>query len=230
MPGRDRRDGRATRWAGQREKRRAEIVAAALTAIAEHGPGVSTEQIAEHAGIARPMLYRHFADADDVYNTVALHIGELLIAELAPTLIRPIGSAREMLTRIIGTYVVWFSQNPSLYQYVISRSMDAQHGGRHLVADVREQISGLLRDLLTGYIVLLQGDPRIADPLSFGLAGLVEAATARWTAVARTPLDRDELIAHLAGWVWGALDAALRDVGVELDPDIPLPQLSERTD
>ncbi|ANZ35910.1 hypothetical protein BBK82_07250 [Lentzea guizhouensis] len=49
-------DGRAARWAGQREMRRAEVAAAALDAIAEHGPQVSTEQIAERAGIARHTL------------------------------------------------------------------------------------------------------------------------------------------------------------------------------
>jgi DNA-binding transcriptional regulator YbjK len=35
-------DGRAARWSGQREKRRAEFVEAALEAIAHYGPQAST--------------------------------------------------------------------------------------------------------------------------------------------------------------------------------------------
>jgi AcrR family transcriptional regulator len=221
-------DGRAARWVGQREKRRAEIVAAALAVIAENGPWVSTDQIAERAGIARPALYRHFADADDLYDTVALRIGELLISTMAPTMIRPIGSAREIITRIVSTFVVWTSGNAHLYQYVISRSMDAaQRGGRQLATDVREQIAELLRGLLGDYIVLFEGDPRIADPLAFGLAGMVETATARWIAEDRQ-FDRDQLISHLTGWAWAAIDLVLRDIGVALDPDVALPAIPAR--
>ncbi|SDK00648.1 transcriptional regulator, TetR family [Lentzea albidocapillata subsp. violacea] len=202
-------------------------MAAALDVIADHGPWVSTDQIAERAGIARPALYRHFADADDLYDTVALRIGELLISAMAPALIRPAGSAREIITRIVSTFVVWTSGNPFLYQYVISRSMEAaQRGERQLAADVREQIAELLRRLLGDYIVLFEGDPRIADPLAFGLAGMVESTTARWIAVDRQ-FDRDQLISHLAGWAWAAIDVVLRDIGVTLDPDIALPALPE---
>lgn len=46
-------DGRATRWAVQRERRRDEFVEAALHAIARHGPEVSTEQIADTADLQR---------------------------------------------------------------------------------------------------------------------------------------------------------------------------------
>ncbi|WP_394618835.1 TetR/AcrR family transcriptional regulator [Lentzea sp. JNUCC 0626] len=219
-------DGRAARWAGQREARREKVVAAALLAIAEHGPQVSTEQITERAAIARPTLYRHFADAEDLYDAVARRIGEMLVGELAPTMNNPEGSAREIISRIVHTYVLWFAANDRLYDYLVSRSLNTRTGEQQPAATVRLQIGEQLRELLAAYVALLGGDPRIADPLAFGLIGMVETAAVRWVTSPDPLLDRDELVAHLTGWAWGSLDVALQAIGVRLDPDAPLPPLS----
>ncbi|MEV0679043.1 TetR/AcrR family transcriptional regulator [Actinosynnema sp. NPDC050436] len=219
-------DGRAARWAGQREKRRAEVVTAALEAIGEHGPWVSTEQIAERAGISRPLLYRHFADADDVYGAVGRRISELIIAEMEPVLTRPGGSAREIVTRVVRTFVVWMTDHVALYHYVVSRSVEADQDRRLWATDIRARISALLGGVIGGYLALLGVDARVADPLAYGLVGMVESTTARWT-VEPGPLDRDRLIGTLSGWVWGVLDDVLRDAGVVLDPDLPLPPLPD---
>ena len=61
-------DGRTRRWAGHREARRLELVDAAVVAIEEHGPEVTTEQIAAEAGVSRPGLYRHFDGKDDLQS------------------------------------------------------------------------------------------------------------------------------------------------------------------
>lgn len=219
-------DGRVARWAGQREKRRAEIVTAALEAIGDHGPWVSTERIAERAGISRPRLYRHFADAEDVYGAVGRRISELIIAEMVPVLTRPSGSARQVITRVVRTFVVWMTDNASLYHYVVSRSVESDPDRRLWAVDIRARISGLLAAVVGGYTTLLGAGDRVADPLSFGLVGMVESTTARWSGEPGA-LDRDELITRLSGWVWGVLDDVLRDAGLELDPDVPLPPLPE---
>jgi len=218
-------DGRAARWAGQRAKRRAEIVAAALAVIGAHGSDVSTEQIARRAGIARPQLYRHFADAEDLYDAIATRAAELLVAEMAPVLTRPDGTARTVITRIVGTFVTWMTENVTLYDYVVGRSVQAPRGGgSELIADVRAAISALLRDLLAGYLVALRLETGIADPLAHGLVGMVESTTRRWLTVPAA-LSRDDLVAQLTSWVWGLLDNMLRLAGVVLDPDQPLPDL-----
>ena len=47
------------RWAGQRERRRAEFIDAALVVIEQHGPQTSTEQIAAHVGVSRKIGRAH---------------------------------------------------------------------------------------------------------------------------------------------------------------------------
>ncbi|HEY4459775.1 MAG TPA: TetR/AcrR family transcriptional regulator [Pseudonocardiaceae bacterium] len=222
-------DGRAARWAGQRDKRRAEIVRAAVVAIGEHGPGVSTGQIATAAGIARPALYRRFTDAQDLHDAVARHIATLFITELAPVLTEPTGSARDTITRAVNSFVRWLTDNTSLYHYVVSRPAETHSDHPPAIADVRNTISLLLRDLLAGYLTVFERDTHAADPLAFGLVGLVESATARWLE-APHPFDRDGLIAQLSAWIWGLLDTVLRGEGMVLDPDRPLPELPNHAD
>lgn len=218
-------DGRATRWAGQRAKRRSEIVAAALDAIKEHGPGVSTEQIAAGAGIARTRLYRHFDDADDLYDAVAQGAAQAIIDRMVTTFASPRGTAHDLITKSVRTYVQWLIDNRSLYRYVVLRTVDAVSGRDPLIVDVRAAISAPMRALLAAYLGLFNRDPAIADPIAFGITGLVESATNRWLAHPGS-LDLDGLVDNLSGWVWGVLDAALRELGIQMDPESLLPEVA----
>ncbi|MFJ9787595.1 TetR/AcrR family transcriptional regulator [Amycolatopsis sp. NPDC101161] len=206
-------DGRATRWAGQQERRRAEFVDAALAAIAEHGPDVSTEQIAERAGVARTRLYKHFADAADLQRAIAQRAAELVTAELEP-LWHPSGSPNEMISTVIATHLRWLTEHASLHRY-LTRAAPGP-------TDVRDTIARHLSGLFTGYLTAFGRDPAPADTIAFGLVGYVESATTRWLDHPGA-LTLDQLTAQLSGTIWAMLDHTLRAVGVELDPDRPLP-------
>ncbi|MGW3966599.1 TetR/AcrR family transcriptional regulator [Amycolatopsis sp. NPDC005003] len=206
-------DGRATRWAGQQERRRAEFVDAALAAIAEHGPDVSTEQIAERAGVARTRLYRHFADAADLRRAIAQRAAELVTADLAP-LWHPEGSPNEMISTVISTHLRWLTEHAHLHRYLARGTPDGP--------DVRGAIARHLSRLFAGYLTAFGLDPAPADTIAFGLVGYVESATTRWLDHPGT-LTLPQLTAQLTGTIWAMLDHTLRAGGVRLDPDRPLP-------
>jgi len=207
-------DGRAARWAGQQERRRAEFVDAALAAIAEHGPDVSTEQIAERAGVARTRLYRHFSDAADLRRAIARRAAELVTAELGP-LWHPEGSPRSMITVVIETHLRWLTGHASLHRYLM-RSVPEPG------ADVRGAIARHLSRLFTGYLAAFGLDTAPADTIAFGLVGYVESATTRWLDHPGA-LSLAQLTEQLSGTIWAMLDHTLRAGGVSLDPDRPLP-------
>ncbi|MGC7098762.1 TetR/AcrR family transcriptional regulator [Amycolatopsis lurida] len=220
-----RTDGRAARWAGQRERRRREFVEAALRAIRERGPDVSTERIAEEAGVARTQLYKHFTDATDIHRTIALRAVELINAELAP-LWQLHGSPAQMISTAVDTHIRWLAENRHLYQYLSRHSLSAPDGPT-AVNDVRTTIGEHLTVVFEHYLAAFGLDTRIAEPAAFSVVGLVDASTAQWL---RHPggLEHAEFAAMLSRWVWRILDDALRDGGVEVDPDLPLalPELS----
>ncbi|RZT87230.1 TetR family transcriptional regulator [Pseudonocardia sediminis] len=208
-------DGRARRWAGQRAGRRAEVVHAAITAIAEHGPEATTEQIAAAAGVPRPALYRHFDGLDDLQGAIAEHALTLYVEALAPVW-KPRGTPREMLVAAIAAHVQWLAGHTDLYRYILraSRVTDA-------ITDVRQRIADRMVGLL-GEDIPGGGLPAaVAEPLAAGAVGLVDAATGRWLSSA-DPLPLDELAEELARWVWAALDAGFRAREIVIDPDAPL--------
>ncbi|WP_177242779.1 TetR/AcrR family transcriptional regulator [Amycolatopsis marina] len=217
-------DGRTTRWAGQRAKRRAEFVDAAVAAIALHGPGVSTEQIAAQAGVARPRLYRHFEDADDLYRAVGHRAAEMLLADMAPVLTEPTGSARTMTHRAVHTFVRWLAQQADLYRYVAHRATASAAGHESVVADIKQAIAAQVGRLLAAYLEALGASSRLADPLSFGVVGMVEATTNRWLDEPGD-LTLDDLVESLTSWLWGTFDQVLSGEGATLGPDDPLPPL-----
>ncbi|MBP2367404.1 TetR/AcrR family transcriptional regulator [Pseudonocardia parietis] len=214
-PGAAATDGRARRWAGQRAARRAEVVEAAMGAIAVHGPEASTEQIAAEAGVPRPALYRHFDGIDDLQSAIVERALTSYVAALAPVW-NPRGTPREMLTAAVAAHVQWLADHTDLYRYILraSRMTTAVTDVRQTIAD---RMVGLLGEDIPG-----GGLPAaVAEPLAAGAVGLVDAATGRWLESA-DPLPLDELAAELARWVWAMLDAAFRSRSIVIDPETPL--------
>ncbi|MEC3981722.1 TetR/AcrR family transcriptional regulator [Amycolatopsis sp. H20-H5] len=213
-------DGRAARWAGQQARRRAEFVEAALVAITRHGPGVSTEQIAEQAGVARTGLYKHFADAGDLQRAIAQRAAELVTAELEPVWHPTEGSPREMIVAAIGTHLRWLTEHTELHRYLVRNALTPPLGDSAI--DVKAAIGQHLSRLFTGWLGGFGLDPAPADTVAFGLVGYVESATTRWLDHPGS-LSLEEFTAQLTGTIWAMLDHTLRMGGVVLDPDQPLP-------
>src|SRR3954466_9858403 len=106
-------DGRASRWDQHRSERRAELGEPAVAAIDEHGPAASIAQIAESAGVSKPVLYRYFEDKDDLYRAVGWWGATQVIEGLAPVLLsdRPV---RERVERGSAAYLTLISRHPNV--------------------------------------------------------------------------------------------------------------------
>ncbi|HEY2042127.1 MAG TPA: TetR/AcrR family transcriptional regulator [Jatrophihabitans sp.] len=220
-------DGRATRYAGQRERRRAEFVEAAISAIREHGPDASVQQIAEQAGVARTRIYRHFDDIADLQREIIGRACELLLIELAPVL-QPGGTPRQKIRQAIGTYLSWLAEHEQLYRYTLRHVKHADSDDGKSDSDtgsyaaVRAAISVQVAALFNSYAAALRISVRFAEPLAFGLVGFMESAGDRWL---NSP-DRftaAELADQLTEWAWMLISQTLRASGAELHPDQPLP-------
>ena len=210
-------DGRAVRWAGQRDRRRREFVEAGLRAIARYGPEVSTEQIADEAGVARTRLYRHFDGAADLQHAIAVRVAELITAEFAP-LWNPSGTPMDLIRTAIGAHTRWLAEHGSLYRYLTRHALT---GTRDVFADGKSAIARQLTVVFEHYLGLFGVDTRVCEAVAFGLVGLVESSTSRWLENPRG-VDRAELAALLARWVWRIVDDTLRAGGLELDPHTEL--------
>lgn len=219
--------GQAARWAGQRERRQAEFVDSALRVIAEQGPGASVEAIAAEAGVARTRVYRHFADRADLERAISARVAGMLVAELEP-LWHPEGSARQMIRAAIGAHVRWLAENRNLYAYLRRHARpDDDPGAMDGYAGVRRAIADHLTGLFGGYLALVGIPSEETAVLAYAVVGMVESVTEQWALAenASLPDGTDAIRDKLSDWTWALMATALAGVGVELDPDEPLPPL-----
>ncbi|WP_370941909.1 TetR/AcrR family transcriptional regulator [Amycolatopsis sp. cg5] len=214
-------DGRAARWAGQRERRRREFVDAALLAIAEHGPEVTTEQIADAAGVARVQLYKHFDGTTDLQRAIADRATEAITTALLP-IWEPQGSALQMISVAVDAHTGWLADNGDLYRYLTRHSQIGRTGGQDAIVDVKTIIARQLTQVFAFYLAVFGLDTRIADVLAFGVVGLVDSSAANWLESPKG-ITRPQLAELLTRWIWHILDDSLRTAGVEVDPNLPLP-------
>jgi AcrR family transcriptional regulator len=223
--------GQAARWAGQRERRRAEFVEAALGVIAEQGAEVSVEDIAARVGVARTRLYRHFADRADLERAITARVAQSVVDHM-DALWHPRGSARQMIRGAIGAYVGWLDANPNLHRYLVGHSGSAEVPTSY--PGVRRTVADHLAGLFGGYLGMLGVEPVVTTDLAHAVVGMVESV-ARWRLLTDdasaddTSATAEQVVARLVDWTWALLDSVLRQAGVELDPDLELPALSGLT-
>ena len=154
-------------------RNREQLVASARELIAREGPGVSVEEITQHAGLGMGTLYRHFATKDELIDAVL----EDAFAELVE-LARQAAAEEDAwtgLTTFLEQALARHVANRGLKDVLASR----EHGRRR--AAMRTRIRPFLRGLIERAQAqgTLRSDFTSEDlPLLFWTAGRVIETTA----------------------------------------------------
>jgi AcrR family transcriptional regulator len=222
-------DGRSTRWSEHRETRRAELVAAAVTAIDAHGPAASIAEIAASAGVSKPVLYRYFSDKEDLYRAVGRWGADQVTQALVPALVEP-GPMRDRVYRACGAYLTLIAEHPQVFLLLIEhRSTDDP------LADGKEQIATSLAKLIGDTLRHLGVDAAGAEPWAHGVVGMGLAVGEWW--LRRDIMSREAASDYLAAFLWNAFRGFVADHGVGLDGagqlrlvevDVPTPRPARR--
>ena len=202
-------DGRSRRWDDHRETRRAELVEAAVAAIDEHGPSASIAQVAQSAGVSKPVLYRYFSDKDDLYRAVGLWGAIQVVDSVVPTLLgdRPM---RQRVERACTLYLTLISRHPNVFFLLVEHptNEDPFADGKEMIATA---LARTLNDGLTGLGVEATG----AEPWAYGMVGL-GLSTGEWWLRRRT-MSRAAVSRHLSSFIWNAFEGIARENGVRID-------------
>lgn len=224
--GSGRSDGRQARWKRHNEERRRQILDAAIAVLEENEPGAElhVQDIAVKAGLSRTVVYRHFADRDDLDRALQEAILDGLWSQLLPA-VTLTGTVPDIIRRIVRVYVDWAVAHPALHH---AADHDADDGGP--LQQGMEQIATLIAEVIGAVAMSLEVDPtadEIAalDPLVFGLVGAVFGAVRRWLTRADRQLTADALVDLTSRSVWFVIDGHARSMGVVIDPDLPIEQL-----
>jgi len=226
-------DARKDRWTAHRAARRAEFVEAALRVLETHGPDLPMDAVAAEAGVTKPVLYRYFSDKAALIEALGERGTELLFARLMPA-INSCGPALARTRDAVGAYFAVIDENPNLYWLLARRSAGAAGeagSGVDPVQHDKELIAAQLTVVIGDYLRVLGLDSGAAEPWAYGVTGLVQSTGEWW--LQRRSMSRVHVVEYVTQLVWAALSGVLRDAGVEIDPDRPLPvarpKLSLRT-
>ena len=129
-----------------RAERRQQLVQVARDVFAEHGFDAATlEQIAEQAGISRPILYSHFGDKQGLFEAVAEQEISRLKTVVTQSLIEP-GESHQLLERSLCAFFTYMHENPAGH-VVLTRDVPlglTNSGLDQMLAGLGEQITAVI--------------------------------------------------------------------------------------
>src|SRR5688572_25110569 len=213
-------DRRSTRWSAHREARRAELVEAAVAAIDRHGPSAGLGEIATMAGVSKPVLYRYFADKDDIHTAVGQWGAQHVMDRLMPALLGN-GTIRERVAVAVDAYLGVIEEHPNVFLLLVRHRSE---GAADPLADGKETIAAVISRVMGDALRELGVDAGGAEPWAHGLVGL-GLSTGEWW-LDRQTMTRAHVGAYLTDFVWHALRGISAGYGVDIETQAGLRLLS----
>ncbi len=194
-PGRRWGDARA-RLSGP--ERREQLLEVAGDMFGTHGyHGLSMEQLAEGAGVSKPVLYQHFPSKRALYLAVI----RAALAEMERVVRSALEGTADNRERIAGAIGAFFD-------VVHNRRFQVLVGAGELADDaVRAEVEGSTRRLAATVGNLIATDAGLSDDAAQFLASAVQGLAmegARWW-IEHPAMDRDEAVQLLSRLVWRGL-------------------------
>jgi AcrR family transcriptional regulator len=161
--------------------------------------GTSVEEIADHAGVSKPVVYEHFGGKEGLYAVVVDREVRRLLERIEASLKGQ--HPRELLEQAAGALLDYVERDTDGFRILVRDSPVASTTGTFasLISDIATQVEHVLATQFKklGY------DAKLAPLYSQALVGMV-ALTGQWWLVARKP-KRDEVAAHLVNLAWNGL-------------------------
>jgi AcrR family transcriptional regulator len=178
--------------------RRQQLLGAAQQVFVAQGyHAAAMDDIAERAGVSKPVLYQHFPGKLELY----LALLDQHIAGLETAVRTALASTTDNRARVEACIAAYFD------------FVDADHGAFRLVFEsdlrndpaVRERVERVLQTSIDAIADTIAQDTGLgredAELLSCGLTGLAEVS-ARWWLSSGGSIDKDRAVALLAALAW----------------------------
>jgi AcrR family transcriptional regulator len=182
------------------KERREQLLDIGRRLFAERGlDGTSIEEIANKAGVSKPVVYEHFGGKEGLYAVVVDREVQRFL-EMATRLLE--GDDHMVKFEVAAVSLLRYIQdNADGFRILVRDSNPTSGSGTFasLISDVAGQVEYILGDVLKtrGY------DPKLAPVYAQMLVGMV-AFTGQWWLDARKP-NLEEVAAHLVNLAWNGL-------------------------
>jgi AcrR family transcriptional regulator len=161
--------------------------------------GTSVEEIADKAGVSKPVVYEHFGGKEGLYAVVVDREVRRLLERITVSLSGD--HPRVLLEQAASALLAYIESETDGFRILVRDSPVASTSGTFasMISDIASQVE----HVLAGQFKALGYEPKLAGLYSQALVGMV-ALTGQWWLDARKP-KRDEVVAHLVNLAWNGL-------------------------
>ena len=181
-------------------ERRQQLLDTALRAFSENGFNqTSMNDIAEAAGVTKPVLYQHFNSKRELFRELLQDLGQRL-REAVGKATSEAGTPREQVERGMGAYFGWVQEHQGGFEILFAGDTRRDPEFVEEVAQVEREIANTIAAL----IVVDGLDDRHRKLLAYGIVGMSESTCRHWLRH-DIELSADELAAQVAELAWSGL-------------------------
>jgi AcrR family transcriptional regulator len=182
-----------------RSARRAQLLVAARDVFADQGyHAAAMDDIAERAGVSKPVLYQHFPGKLELYQALLTTYADELVASVRSALLTTVDN-EERVQAAVAAYFDFVAGEGKAYRLIFG-------------SDLRGEATGVVEGALNRCIETVAEavttdaglDSSRARLLAVGLVGLSQVAAQYWLD-SDQGVSRDEAVALLASLAWRGL-------------------------
>ncbi|KGN34965.1 TetR family transcriptional regulator [Knoellia sinensis KCTC 19936] len=185
-----------------RSERRAQLLEAAQAVFVQRGyHAAAMDDIAEHAGVSKPVLYQHFPGKLELYLALLDSHCETLERLVREALAVPTEDNEERVAATFRAYFDFVAQDGAAFRMVFESDLTSEPQVRSRLDSVELACAEAIADVI-------RADSGIPDEqaliLGAGLAGLAQITARHWLA-AETGISREDASGLATALAWRGL-------------------------
>lgn len=192
-----------------RDERRLQLLEAAQQVFVATGYHASArDNIAEAAGVSKPVLYQHFPSKLDLYLALLDISCDRLVAVVRNALAST-SNNRDRVAAVVGAYFTFVDQEVGAFRLIFESDLTGEPAVRERVDRAEHACAEAIAEVIAEDTGL---DHEAAMLLAVGLAGQAQV-TARWWVAGDVGVSRDQAAELLSTLAWRGIRGFPRTPG-----------------
>lgn len=184
-----------------RGERRDQLLATASEVFVDRGyHATGMDEIADRAGVSKPVLYQHFSSKLDLYLAVLGQHGDILVAGVRQAL-RTTTDNRQRLRAAVQAFFDFIEHDSQGYRLIFENDNVSEQQVADQVSVALEACTDAVFDLISQDSGL---DPHRARMIAVGLVGISVDCARYWLGADR-PISKDDAVEGTVQFAWGGL-------------------------
>lgn len=183
-------------------ERRSQLLRVALEMFALKGfHDTSMNEVAEAAGVTKPVLYQHFDSKRALYAELVTDLGNDLEAIILAA-VEQAGGPRQQVEAGFRAYVGWATSQAAAFRVLFAERNRTDED----LADAIGKVETMIADTVARFIQIEGLSDEERRVLAYGVVGLAESTSRRWIGMGLGPGDDPDAFADIvAQLAWSGL-------------------------